>query len=270
MKALKKALRKDPIVNGKNEVVEAMTLLVPVYAVTQAVGSLSGKMLEKVLDTGIRRELDEHITRFGSDMEKALTGDGITQLNDGRPVPLRTVRIKKYDAAIWDTDGHAQMQRPGERNQRMHVRKGENHALAVFVHEETGERQFEVISFYDAVARKLKGQDIVEPRPGFRHFVLRKKDPVYVLRPGESIHDVPWNDETAMWERLYITVKFSGTDHYFLHSSISSIAEGFSAKEFGSQNCTAFEDKDEPRTKISQSAIPVNVSRLGKVSPIWP
>lgn len=268
VKAMKKVLRKDPIVNGKNEVVEAMTLLVPVYAVTQAVGSLSGKMLEKVLDTGIRRELDVHISRFDSDMEKALTGDGITQLNDGRPVPLRTVRIKKYDAAIWDTDGHTQMQRPGERNDRMHVRKGENYALAVHVNEETGERQFEVISFYDAVARKLKGQDIVEPRLGFRYFVLRKKDPVYVPRPDEALTQIDWNDRNRVHERLWTTTKFSGSRFYFIPSTVSSVLGEM--LEFGSQHCAEFVDADEPRTKIALVCIPVHVDRLGGVSPRWP
>ena len=266
VKAMKKNLRKDPLLNGKGEVVEAMTLLVPVYAVTQAVGSLSPKMLEKVIDAGIRRELDQHLTRYDGDMEKALTGDGITQLNDGRAVPLRTVRIKKYDAAIWDTDGHARMQRPGETNQRMHVRKGDNYALAVYVNEETGEREFDVISFYDAVARKLQGWDVVDTRPGCRHFVLRKKDLVYVPRPDESIAHINWGDKDTISKRLWLTTKFSGNRFYFLPAQVSAVIGELA--EFGSQHCAEFIDTDEPRTKISQVCLPVRVDRLGHVQPL--
>jgi len=250
--------------------VMALTVLVPYYVSTQAVGNMSKAMMSKVLDTGVARALDGHVAAHEGDYEKALTDDGLNKLNDGRKVPLKRVRIKKHDTPVWDTDGHRRLLRPSSPNERLHIKMGDNYALAVHVYEETGARAFDIVSFYDAVQRTRDGLPLYEPRPGHRTFLLRKKDPVYVPRPGEAFRDIPWHDAQAIWERVYGTVKFSGDRHYFSHASISAIAQGFEAKEFGSQNCSEFEDRDEPRTKISHAAIPIKVDRLGRVSPMWP
>lgn len=269
-KAALKDWKKAPPMNSKGEPVLALTVLVPYYASTQPIGGLSPKMMTKVLDTGVARSLDGHVAAFNNDYEKALTDDGLNALNDGRNVPLKRVRIKKHDTPIWDTDGHRQLLRPGSGNERLHIKMGDNYALAVHVHLETGERTFDIVSFYDAVQRKRKGLDLIDPRPNHRTFLLRKKDPVYVPRPGELFRDIPWHDQQAIWDRVYITVQFSGNRHYFNQCSLSTIAPGFEAVEFGSQNATEFVDRDEPRTKISPVAIPVNIGRLGRVSPLWP
>ncbi|MCW5898349.1 MAG: hypothetical protein KIT10_03680 [Flavobacteriales bacterium] len=269
-KAALKDWKKAPPMNGKAEPVMALTVLVPYYVSTQPVGGLSPKMMTKVLDTRFGRELEDHVKAFDNDYEKALTDDGLNALNDGRNVPVRRIRIKKHDTPIWDTDGHRNMLRPDSPNERMHIKMGDNYALAVHVHEENGERSFEIISFYDAVQRQRQGMELVDTKPGHRTFLLRKKDPVYVPRPGEQIRDIPWDDQQAIWDRLYITIQFSGNRHYFNQCSLSSIAPGFESVELGSQNSTEFVDRDEPRTKISPVAIPIRVDRLGRVSPLWP
>lgn len=269
-KAALKEWKKNPPMNSKGEPVLALTVLVPYYVSTQPVGGLSPKMMTKVLDTGVTRQLNEHVAAHGNDHEKALTDDGLNALNDGRAIPLKRVRIKKHDTPIWDTDGHRALQRPQAGNPKLHIKMGDNYALAVHVHEETGDRAFEIVSFYDAVQRQREGQPLVDPRPGYRTFLLRKKDPVYVPRPGELVRDILWGDQEAIRDRLYITVQFSGNRHYFIQSSISAIAKGFESVELGSQNAAEFLDTDQPRTKISPVAIPVRIDRLGRVSPLWP
>lgn len=254
---------------GEVDVME-LTVLVPYYVSTQPVGGLSPKMMTKVLDTGVTRRLNEHLQAFNNDHEKALTDDGLNALNDGRPIHLKRVRIKKHDTPIWDTDGHRALLRPRSDNPKLHIKMGDNYALAVHVHEQTGERAFEIVSFYDAVQRQRKGQPLVDERPGHRTFLLRKKDPVYVPRPGEQLRDIPWHDQQAIWERVYVTIQFSGNRHYFNQCALSSIAPGFESVELGSQNSTEFVDLDEPRTKISTVAIPVRVDRLGRVKPLLP
>jgi 5-methylcytosine-specific restriction endonuclease McrA len=274
-KAALKDWKKDPprkwSKKAKQEVdVMELTLLVPYYVSTQSIGGLSPKMMTKILDTAVARSLNDHVAAHGDDHEKALTDDGLNALNDGRPVPLKRVRIKKHDTPIWDTDGHRRLERPNSPNQRLHIKMGDNYALAVHVNEATGERSFDIVSFYDAVQRKREGRELIDPKPGHKTFLLRKKDPVYVPRPGELLRDIPWHDQQAIWDRVYTTVKFSGERHYFNHSALSVIAPGFEGKELGSQNCTEFIDTDHPRSKISSSGIPVKVDRLGRVSPLWP
>jgi hypothetical protein len=191
-------------------------------------------------------------------------------LNDGRALPLKRVRIKKHDTPVWDTDGHRQLLRPRSDNPKLHIKMGDNYALAVHVHEETGERAFDIIPFYDAVQRTRDGLPLYEPRPGHRTFLLRKKDPVYVPRPGEALRDIPWGDQQAIWSRIFITTQFSGNRHYFIPCAISSMAEGYSKTEYGSQDSTEFHDGDHPRTKIGMVCIPIKMDRLGHVSPLWP
>lgn len=267
VKALKKALRKDPIVNGKNEVVEAMTLLVPVYAVTQAVGSLSSNMLDKVVDFGVRRVLNEHISRFDGALDKALTGDGINQLNDGRAISLSRVKVRKSDKAIWDSDGHVLLNRGADPNARVHVRLGDIYALAVFTELNSGTRVFEPVAFFDAVRKKLHGLDIVDDRPAHSKFLLRKKDSVYVPLPGQGIDDIDWADQFMLSQRLWLFTKVSGSQYYFTPAHVSTVLSDF--KEYGSPNCAEFIDTDLPtRTKIAQVCIPVRVDRIGRVSPL--
>lgn len=274
IKTALKDWKQRPPMNGKGEPVLALTVLVPYYVSTQPIGGLSPKMMTKVLDTAIARSLNEHVVAFDNDYEKALTDDGLNTLNDERrartEAAVKRVRIKKHDTPIWDTDGHRQLLRPGTTNARLHIKMGDNYALAVHVHLATGERSFDIVSFYDAVQRKRQGLKLIDPKPDHWTFLLRKKDPVYVPRPGELTRDIPWHDQQAIWDRIYSTVKFSGERHYFNHSATSAIAKGFEGQELGSQNSTEFVDGDAPRTKISDVAIPVQVDRLGRVSPLSP
>ncbi len=257
----------------KKEEVDVMelTVLVPYYVSTQSIGNLSKAMMAKVLDTGVARALDAHVAAHEGDYEKALTDDGLTVLNDGRAVALKRVRIKKHDTPVWDTDGHRQLLRPGSGNERLHIKMGDNYALAVHVHEETGQRVFDIVSFYDAVQRKRDGLPLYEPRPGYRTFLLRKKDPVYVPLPGEDVRDVAWKDTEEIGKRVYQVSQFTDGYVYFLKSRVSSPVN-FSKQEmeFGSQNATEWEDADNPRTKIKLVCIPVKLDRLGRVSPLWP
>ncbi|MEZ4790746.1 MAG: HNH endonuclease domain-containing protein [Flavobacteriales bacterium] len=256
----------------KEEEVDVMelTVLVPYYVSTQSVGNMSKAMMGKVLDTGVARALDAHVAAHEGDYEKALTDDGLTKLNDGRKVPLKRVRIKKHETPVWDADGHRQLLRPGSPNEKLHIRTADNYALAVHVNEETGDRDFDIVSFYDAVQRTRDGLPLYEPRPGHRTFLLRKKDPVYVPRRGEALRDIPWHDSQVIWERIFLTTQFSGKQYYFVPCAISTMADGYLGKEYGSQNSSEFHDGDNPRTKISQVAIPIKVDRLGRVSPNWP
>lgn len=257
----------------KEEEVDVMelTVLVPYYVSTQSVGNMSKAMLGKVLDTGVARALDGHVAAHEGDYEKALTDDGLNKLNDGRKVPLKRVRIKKHDTPVWDADGHRQLLRPGSPNEKLHIRTADNYALAVHVHEETGERQFEIVSFFDAAQRFRLALPLYEPRPGFRTFLLRKKDPIYVPQLGENPRDVPWSDTLQLGARIYQVSQFTDGYVYFIKSSVSSVVNfGKQEMEFGSQSATEWEDADTPRTKIKLVCIPIKVDRLGRVSPLWP
>jgi CRISPR-associated endonuclease Csn1 len=267
MAKMKKALKKDPITNAKNEVVEFITVFETKFAVVRSLSPLfSMAMVEKIIDRSVRKRIAAHLKAFGDDPKKAFTGDGLFILNDGQGQKLQKVRCVAFDTTIEDTKGFTRLEHKNDPNTKQHVKKGENYALVVYEHLETGAREFDVIAFYDAVERKVNDLDIVDPKPGYRHFILRKNDLVYVPRPGEDLASVDWADTRAVGERIFRTVKFSGNYFYFLPTSASSLATLSNGEpEYGSQNCTEFVDTDEPRTKISKVAIPCTIARLGQL-----
>jgi hypothetical protein len=182
---------------------------------------------------------------------------------------VTTVRCRMDDAMVGEAMGRARLQHKGDPNRKQYVEKGENHALAVFVNEETGAREFEVVAFYDAVQRKLKGLDLVDPRPGYRHFLLRKNDLVYVPRPGEDVRTVNWEDLDSVGDRTMRLTQMSRNRNYFLRAQISNVVTfGKEEMEYGSQNAAEFEERDEPRTKIGMVCIPIRVDRVGSVTPL--
>lgn len=267
---MKKALKKDPLVNAKNERVEKMTVLVPKYSITRKFSALfTEKMAGKIIDPQLRRQVQEHMKAYGNDPKKAFTAEALHVFNTGRRTPVHSVRCRMDDALVGEAMGRARLQHKGDPNRKQYVEKGENYALAVFVNESTGVREFEVVPFFDAVQRKLKGMDLVDARPGFRHFLLRKNDMVYVPRPGEEVRNVNWNERDLVGDRVMRMTQMSGNYIYFLKSHISNVVN-FSKEEmeFGSQSATEFEDRDEPRTKIKAVCVPLILSRLGHVQPI--
>ena len=265
----KKGMKKDPIVNAKNEEVQEITVLETKYAMVRTLSqSFSLPMVEKIIDRKVRKRIGAHIKAFGDDPKKAFTGDGLNALNDGQGQKIFKVRCVAFDTTIENTKGFTPLLHKDDPNTKQHVKKGENFALVVYEHRETGERVFDVIPFYDAVQRKLFGLDIVDPKPGYRHFVLSKNDLVYVPRPDEDVRSIDWSDTIALGERVMRLTKMSGKEFYFLRCNISEVLLlGKQEMEFGSQGAAQFEDLDVPRTKISSVCVPISVSRIGNVIP---
>ncbi len=271
MALMKKALKKDPLVNAKNERVEQLTVLVPKYSVTRSLGPLfSEKMVEKIIDQKLQKRVREHLFAYGNDPKKAFTAEALHTFNSGQRIPVYKVRCRMDEALVGEAKGRKRFVRPGDPNRKLHVEKGGNYALAVFVNEATGEREFEIIPFFDAVERKMNGHELVEPRPGFRHFLLRKDDLVYVPRPGEEARTIAWQDAEVIGDRVMRMTQLSGKQFYFLRVNISSVVNlPKEEPEYGSQSASEFEDRDSPRTKVATACIPVGVDRLGKVTPLF-
>lgn len=266
----KNGLKKDPVVNGKNEEVNEITVLETKFAAVRTLSPMfTLPMVEKIIDRSVRKRVSEHLKAFGNDPKKAFAGDGLHILNDGQAQKLNKVRCIAFDTSIQDTKGFTPLHHKDDPNTKQYVKKGDNHALVIWVNEETGEREFDVIAFYDAVERQLKGIGLVDVRPGWRHFILRKNDMVYVPRPDEDVRTIDWNAKEKLGERVMRMTQMSGNRSYFLQTSISQVVD-FSKQEqeFGSQHAAEFEDRDSPRTKINSVCIPMKIDRLGQPVPL--
>jgi CRISPR-associated endonuclease Csn1 len=271
VEAMKKALKKDPFVSAKNEHVEHLTVLVSKYSITRNLSPLfTEKMAGKIIDAQLSKRVTQHLAAYGNDPKKAFTAEALLVFNKDQRNPVTKVRCRMDDTTVGDATGRARLVHKGDPNRKQYVEKGENYALAVFVNEESGAREFKVVSFFDAVHRKQKGMDLVDPLPGYRHFLLRKNDMVYVPRPDEDVRSINWEQTDMVGERVMRLTQMSGNRNYFLCASISSVVS-FSKEEmeFGSQNAAEFEDRDEPRTKIGSVCIPIQIDRMGRVKPLF-
>jgi hypothetical protein len=227
-------------------------------------------MAGKIIDAQLSKRVTQHLAAYGNDPKKAFTAEALLVFNKDQRNPVTKVRCRMDDTTVGDATGRARLVHKGDPNRKQYVEKGENYALAVFVNEESGAREFKVVSFFDAVHRKQKGMDLVDPLPGYRHFLLRKNDMVYVPRPDEDVRSINWEQTDMVGERVMRLTQMSGNRNYFLRASISSVVS-FSKEEmeFGSQNAAEFEDRDEPRTKIGSVCIPIQIDRMGRVKPLF-
>ncbi len=226
------------------------------------------KQLAKFMDKGI---------------ERAFTVEGLQVLNRNRKVPLRQVKCKMDDALVDHALSRERLLKRGDLNRKRFVEKFEKYALVIHVDRTTGKREPEPVSLFDAVERTMKGHPIAEDRPNCKQFVLKRNSLVYVPRPGEEERDVDWADLDQIGQRLYRAVKFS-TQNYFLPVTISTVVkleaspaseqdedgdENKAPREYGTQDCTEWVDSDNPRTKILERFIPVELDRLGrKIKPL--
>ncbi len=267
---MKKALRKDPLLNTKNERVEQLTVLVPKYSITRNLSPLfTEKMVGKIIDKKVQRLIDEHLRSYGNEPKKAFTAEALHNMNNGLPVPIHKVRCRMDDTMIGEAMGRKRFLRKDDPNHKLHVEKGENHALAVFVNEETKERAFEVVPFLDAVERRLNNMPLFDPRPGWRFFMLRKNDVIYIPRPGEDPDAVNWTEQDMLLERTYRVVKYSGERLFCAPVTMSTPVGIDGIKELRDGHCDEYVDRElENPTNVKLVCMPVSVNRLSQITPL--
>ena len=123
----------------------------------------------------------------------------------------------------------------------------------------------------DAIEAALEGTSLSSEMERSNSFFLKKGESVYVMRPGETLDSIQWDNLKKIAQRIYVLKKFSGDEFYFIPHNIAEVLNlrsGFPLAEFGSQNRTIFIDGDSPRTKIIERCVKVEVDRLGNVS-LW-
>lgn len=268
--AMKKAQKKDPLVNARNERVEFLTVLVSKYSITRNLSiQLTEKMVSKIIDAQLRQRVEAHLKAYGNDPKKAFTAEALLVFNKGQRTPVTKVRCRMDDTTVGEAMGRARLKHKGDPNGKQYVEKGENYALTVFVNEESSARAFEVVPFMDAVARQMSNMPLFATRPGWRSFVLRKNDVIYVPRASEEQHDVNWLDREAVLDRLYRVVKYSGDRLFCAPILMSSPVALDGIKELRDGHCDEYIDREnEVPTNVKLVCLPVHVNRLANVEPI--
>jgi len=151
--------------------------------------------IEKVIDVGIKKILKNRLKEFGDDASKAFSNldENPIWLNKGKGIAIKRVsitRISNVTALHSKKDNHGNyiLDKEGNKQAVDFVNTGSNHHVAIYK-DEKGELQENVVSFFEATARAMNHQPIIDKTfnqdKGW-HFLFTMKQNEYFLFPNET------------------------------------------------------------------------------------
>jgi hypothetical protein len=252
-------------------------------------------VLGRIIDENLKKEIISHVDKVG-DFKEAFSEDGIKELNNHLEVLFTTAnptnKFKKVTAIklkATETQDEQDVDlsllpllRKSSYNDKLLVATGSNYAFAVL--DKNGNRHFDEISFFDATSIanttfKMGNKNIqIAIKTHFEKkqpdskllFLLKQNEMVYLPPNGEiaildstnTEYSAFWNNKLERSKHVYIVVKFSGKQIYFLKNDIANIL--VNKVEFGSQNC--YEKVNG--VSIKDKCIKIIIDRLGNIKPI--
>ncbi|MBV6405307.1 MAG: CRISPR-associated endonuclease Cas9 [Flavobacteriales bacterium] len=255
--------KKNPPVNGKGVPVLALTVLVPYYTMSKAFGQLfSPTMVNGILDTKVRLRVGEHLRNNGNDPKKAFTTDALFDIH-----PTRHVRYKVDDMPIGKAKSRLQILRKDSHNTKSHFESGKNYAVLVEVPLNGGKREFTEFRLMDAVGILARHKTLKAARDGWKQWILRKGDLVYVPPTTDPDYKPDWTNKAELVGRIFRMTQTAG---YFIPAHMTG-AINYGAKpdvkyEFGTQDAAFFDDPfRDDRIKVMDHCIPIEINRLGNI-----
>lgn len=232
----KNALAKNPIY-----IDEAQTITVPekVKTVTLVTAYTIRKeispdlKLDKVIDVGVKKILERRLAEFKGDTKKAFANldENPIWLNKEKGISIKRVTISGINNAEAlhnkrDKNGKLILDENGNTQAVDFVNTGNNHHVAVYRDSE-GNLQENVVSFYEAVARRNAGLPIIDKdykaKEGWQ-FLFSMKQNEYFVFPNEKTGFNPKEvdllnpDNYALISpNLYRMQKLATRDYWFRH-----------------------------------------------------
>ncbi len=252
------------------------------------------EILERIIDEELKKEIVSHVDKKG-DFKEAFSAEGLQGFNkhleeiflkmnpSKKFKPVTSIKLK---AAGTDEEDEMdlsllQLIRKNSYNDRLMVSTGSNYAFAIL--EKDGKRHFDEISFFHATGivneafkkgnkniNYIIQQHFEENHPDSKLlFLLKQNDVVYLPQSDkDGTTDIANSNQSEFWsdtynraKNIYIVVKFSGNQIYFLKHDIANVLAN--KIEFGSQNC--YEKVNS--ISIKDNCIKLNVDRLGNIYP---
>jgi len=151
--------------------------------------------LEKVMDSGIRKILENRLKEYGGDPKKAFSNldENPIWLNKEKGISIKRVTISGISNAESlhekrDKDGKLILDEKGKKQPVDFVNTGNNHHVAVY-RDANGNLDEKVVSFFEAVARRNAGIPIVDKeykRDEGYEFLFSMKQNEYFVFPNEK------------------------------------------------------------------------------------
>lgn len=189
--------------------------------------------LDKVIDKGIRKILEQRLNEYNNDAKKAFSNldENPIFLNKEKGITIKKVTISGISNATpihekRDQFGQFITQEDGSRIPTDYVNTGNNHHVAIYRDGE-GKIHEQVVSFYEATTRAQLGYAIIDKdykaKEGWE-FLFSMKQNEYFVFPNEETgfnpHEVDLLDPSNYADispNLYRVQKFSNKDYVFRH-----------------------------------------------------
>jgi len=148
--------------------------------------------IDKVIDIGIKRILQNRLDDFNGDAKKAFVNleENPIWINKERGIAVKRVTISGVINAIplhykKDHNGNFILDEEGNKLPVDFVSIGNNHHVAIYRDEE-GNLQDEVVSFYEAVHRVKQGLPVINKNKNGYKFLFTMKQNEYFVFPSED------------------------------------------------------------------------------------
>lgn len=261
---VKKHLKKNPLRDKDGNKIIALYLFSEKYAVNRDLASdiTSSKMVEEIPDAALRKELENHIEETPGKLKDALAAEALEEFNRQRTdgseatLPVYSVRVAKNSAEM--------RQLPGE-HENQYVTLGNNFAALIYEDTETGKRDLEKLSFFDAVRIKAThGKLILPMRPGKKLYVVKKGDTVYMPEPGEVFDANSLDKDSRLLNRQLFRVTKITDEYIYCLPILFAAAMYREMKSDNYKNGSPATTEAEPRA-FKNHLIPCKIDRLGRI-----
>lgn len=164
--------------------------------------------LEKIVDKKVRELLIERVNKYNGDVKKALAenpDDPLLMYSiKGVKIPIKHLRVKNPTEYLPEI-------RPN-----VFVETGNNYKIAIYGTWEEKKKDFETITFWDAVQRALKHEPIVPKEKNGRPllFSLTQRDTIVMFENHPD--EIDWKNSDYLRNNLYRVRKFDVTGQIFL------------------------------------------------------
>lgn len=198
--------------------------------------------LEKVIDGRAKRLLQERLAQYGGDAKKAFTNleENPIWVNGKNGAQLRTVTITGVSNAQAihvkrDLQGQVILDADGNEIPTSFVQTGNNHHVAIY-RDVDGNLQENVVSFFEAVERRLQGQHIIDREynheNGWTFLFSMKQNEMFVF-PNEtsgfdpnSIDLKDPRNAAQIAPNLFRVQKISSKNYVFTHHLETKAVDG--------------------------------------------
>lgn len=184
--------------------------------------------IDKVVDVGVKKALQNRLNEFGGDAKKAFVNleENPIWLNKEKGISVKRATItgvNNVEALHYkkDHNGNLLLDNEGKKQAVDFVSTGNNHHVAIH-RDDKGKLQEEVVSFYEAVHRVNEGVPIINKNKEGLEFLFTMKQNEYFVFPSDDFDPVEIDllnpdNSSVISPHLFRVQKIAKGDYFFRH-----------------------------------------------------